>query len=508
MDRVIKINSLQGSFNDTKNLIDFVIPRGEVYDLSQSYININLSVDAVDATPTASGGNVPDSGGTGIYNVALSVGGQTESLSLPNSSIVKNCGIYSSTKGKIEDRRRNDVFTTNTAFYDQDLMSQVDRLSSLSGIKGTSGMSLSPFRRFNVLGDVPSSDQTQDLRINLKDLFNVGSVPQFDCNLYGDVKIHCEMNFDKLGAINALPADDAKFTTVEAGQTEANNKFVGVLNDTGGAVAIGTAAYPLLSARTYIKGAETYESPYYVGMKVAMTSTTPGVAAARTRIITKISRYADPVTQVETGQLAIELDASFTDLGDNATFDGLLNGVAPDSIRKLINNAELVLHVVESPSKVPKSLTYTTITTEHDNGGNQQVFNKVYQIEPNVSTLYVMFPTDVVSRNAILSKYRFAFDGEEDSNRDIVVADPLHYERLNRAALNAGKPIGNLVQRAFDVTNRSTTGANIRPDNNGVLVLQNPVPQKNEPQLLSLHLEHSKAGLGNFILFKEMVKTI
>ena len=167
-----------------------------------------------------------------------------------------------------------------------------------------------------------------------------------------------------------------------------------------------------------------------------------------------------------------------------------------------------MLHVVESPSKVPKSLTYTTITTEQDNGGNQQVFNKVYQIEPNVSTLYVMFPTDVVSRNAILSKYRFAFDGEEDSNRDIVVADPLHYERLNRAALNAGKPIGNLVQRAFDVTNRSTTGANIRPDNNGVLVLQNPVPQKNEPQLLSLHLEHSKAGLGNFILFKEMVKTI
>ena len=40
MDRVIKINSLQGSFNDTKNLIDFVIPRGEVHDLSQSYINM------------------------------------------------------------------------------------------------------------------------------------------------------------------------------------------------------------------------------------------------------------------------------------------------------------------------------------------------------------------------------------------------------------------------------------------------------------------------------------
>ena len=43
----------------------------------------------------------------------------------------------------------------------------------------------------------------------------------FDCNLYGDVKIHCEMNFEKLGTIN----DDAKFTKTETGQTEleANN---------------------------------------------------------------------------------------------------------------------------------------------------------------------------------------------------------------------------------------------------------------------------------------------
>ena len=56
MDKIIKLNSKQGQFeagaNATKLLCDFTIPAGEVYNLKESYINVNLKVNSTDTNET------------------------------------------------------------------------------------------------------------------------------------------------------------------------------------------------------------------------------------------------------------------------------------------------------------------------------------------------------------------------------------------------------------------------------------------------------------------------
>ena len=37
MDKFIKIQSNQSEFSNTANLVDFIIPQGDVYDLSDSF---------------------------------------------------------------------------------------------------------------------------------------------------------------------------------------------------------------------------------------------------------------------------------------------------------------------------------------------------------------------------------------------------------------------------------------------------------------------------------------
>ena len=56
MDRIIKLNSRQGNFNQSgKNLVDFVIPRDNVYNLKDSYIVVNVSIPTTETNPDSAG---------------------------------------------------------------------------------------------------------------------------------------------------------------------------------------------------------------------------------------------------------------------------------------------------------------------------------------------------------------------------------------------------------------------------------------------------------------------
>ena len=62
MDKFIKIQANQSEFSSTANLVDFVIPQGDVYDLSDSWVNLEFQIDVVE-TETASG--------IGVYDMSL-----------------------------------------------------------------------------------------------------------------------------------------------------------------------------------------------------------------------------------------------------------------------------------------------------------------------------------------------------------------------------------------------------------------------------------------------------
>ena len=65
----MKISSNQsGAITASKNLVDFDLPSGMVYDLSKSYMVIHSSIETTDTNLVASGNA---SGGEGIYNCFL-----------------------------------------------------------------------------------------------------------------------------------------------------------------------------------------------------------------------------------------------------------------------------------------------------------------------------------------------------------------------------------------------------------------------------------------------------
>ncbi len=95
MDKFIKIQSNQSEFSNTANLVDFVIPEGSgVYDLSDSWCNLEFQIDVVE-TETASG--------VGIYNMQLEYKTvDTEKPYFFNTAIVRDCRMENSRQGIIE----------------------------------------------------------------------------------------------------------------------------------------------------------------------------------------------------------------------------------------------------------------------------------------------------------------------------------------------------------------------------------------------------------------------
>ena len=117
MEKFIKIQSNQSEFSNTANLVDFVIPEGDVYDLSDSWVNLEFQIDV---TEVASYGGVADASGVGVYEMSLSwVTTDTEKPKFFNSAIVRDCLMDNSKQGLIESVRRIDQLSQIRQTYEK-----------------------------------------------------------------------------------------------------------------------------------------------------------------------------------------------------------------------------------------------------------------------------------------------------------------------------------------------------------------------------------------------------
>jgi hypothetical protein len=117
MNKEIKYNSIQaGPFTDNQNRISFEIPANGVYDLSQSYINLNTQLDYTD-----DGNN-----GNGVYVLDLEWDtGLDFHPKFSNASVVKNALIRNSKNGMIENIRRVDQLSNVMRTYGKSVLQDV-----------------------------------------------------------------------------------------------------------------------------------------------------------------------------------------------------------------------------------------------------------------------------------------------------------------------------------------------------------------------------------------------
>jgi len=215
-DKIIKINSVQGfaetwlesASPTTLGLVDFVIPRGITADLSKSYIAYNVQTTS----------DQPDK----VHNVDLFLDVQGgEPFNTPNSALLRNASI-SCDKGQIENIRRLDSLSCGLWSMSNDAETQKGDMNALATYEDERGLgNRTSFLLDCVVQNVnpdgtndgrKSRQISRDIKIPLKDMFGIGMAEDWSTDIFGETRIHCETNFNKLETYKLGGQEDTKLS--------------------------------------------------------------------------------------------------------------------------------------------------------------------------------------------------------------------------------------------------------------------------------------------------------
>ncbi len=495
MDRVIKLNSYQaGNFTESQNLVDFYIPSGAVYNLKDSYINLNTKINV-----TETAGSIAE-GGKGIYSAGLQWldnTGTPVNTQFQNVSIIKNASISSATKGRIEDIRRVDILRNNLMSYTRDARTlQCDQyLRGNNGPNPIDNANLGIFRDINKEGRVLSRDlDIIPVSIRLSDIFDFCNTEEYDTsqNKGGQTRIHLELNLKRLGAIQGVDNTDA-MATVMSLMGKVGKGAVGIVNFYSG--------YDVL---------ELTQNAFWVGQRVLVSTTTTNgglVVNDLPRIIVDIEWVRD--TGGNTGRLLFTLDKS---IGDTPSGDCIPSMLPAnwDNAEVEMNYAEIVLKEVVNPEGISE-ISYSTYSTEQLNGNQQINFQKQFQIEAEATNCLIMFPSPyngLLTHNPDIDNFRLRLNNEDLTDRPIDVNSPLYYDRLAMTLNNMDSGLRNARQNSEGVTGDYNNRASV--DANKLVMISNPLPQMKNEKLLQVNIntDDGSSGIEEMVLYKELPRTL
>lgn len=515
MDSVIRLPSQQSLFNAQNTLVDLIIPGSSgIYDLSQSFVSILTRLSPTKSTVAASAGLIAGSGeDNGIYDVRLHfkhhVGAGLsiyDTTATPIECLVSSCSMMSASKGMVEDIRRSDVLRGTLSAYQKDLDSrQAEALTTWAGAAKDQPWVHGQYVDLYGEGTLRSSEITHEIRIQLKDLFDAGRFDSWDSSVYGDTRIHLELN---LGQVQATQCQGLADPTWQASyQRRVVNGASGDLDfaNFGYRTArpdptlplatkdIGTGTNPNISL-TSLTMQTVYDSledsPWWVGQDVsigvvntgaqtngllvtkpfgetlAAGNVTPTAGQLRRAIITSLEfgvagtglvtmNFGGPVVVVglqgggEGGTLAINVIGSDTAGAALDTAEGKVGNAAPISYEAV----ELVATMRSdmAPGQAPKEHQYSHFVNQADTFSQQTGIQRTYQIPSNTTAVVIAVTNPGADHSSFLGSatvfdYRFTIDGVQVTNR------PVPYREVGNGAfttLRGGSLHYDLVMKTF-----------------------------------------------------------
>ena len=561
-ERILKLQSDQNfqevavPFAFTQKLIDFRIPAsGMTYDLSKSYINLNMQVDSVgnlDSNNAAIPGTVATD--TALFNNDISfaskaLGAGARRLA-SNSQLVRNADMFSASKGMVESIRRVNTLRNvlwNLENDSAEMRNGLDKSGVFEGRRGTGNKTSTLIQiigqNVNTAGVTDTSLKAQklsrDFRIPISDLFGVGS-SLWNTNYFSETRIHIELQPNQL-VIEQLGGSEE--TDVFEGQT-GDPKWGGMASyDGSGAPAmptfpqgkgLGTDDAPLITDIVYDDVGLNF--PFYVGQAVvcnfvsSVNQAGGGMQPLATgNIIESIEHITNSVAtrlkarvdgalyaNVVVGTVLIKTRAAIQTAGNIVqtitaiTIKACL-GAATDTIT--INRAELVLSEVDSEG--PMGMDYTTYTTE-ETQGHQGLNNltKQVMVEPACTNLIVAncATGDIFSNNPWVY-YRMAINNVDVSgNRDIVWDESIHKDRMDRFFRNRNQRQTNssLRQIACDQEQRAYGAVPGAPGNQiPFYPILETMPLTQATKIVNLELQGTTTNDPEDVVFyKEIQKSI
>jgi hypothetical protein len=505
MDKVIKIQSNQGSgFDGTKRLCDFDIPQG-VYDLSSSYINLVSSCSTQD-----DGTN----GGQGVYQLKSATGvagnfGTSNENVFPAVSLVKNAHLSCAKDGQITNVRRVDCLQSTLhqfkKSYEENHSEEYSTFSQMMSKKFTRN---SPYRELVKEGTALSRNVDQHIKIPLKDLFPYCDYPEYDANRHGATRLGLELQVDLLNLQTSTDNNQLAY--------QGRNTF------TYTTPAVLETDKTTLTTDYIFR--ELQESPYFTGMKLDFTAVPRGGGnnVSFTRMITGI----EYLTGTDQGKIRLTFNAVIFDGNEapnpavvNKTYDitaEITNITAPSTVSLSFPSASLVLSVVGSPTGAdsqPREYKHYA-SEEYSAGASTPSHQQQVNVEPMCKNVYICYPNPIISANANLdasSSYRLRHNDLDLTNRNINFFTPLHKERLLMGLSNSNYEIKNLIQLVpsakEDETQRESLGG--LTNTIDVKMISAPLKMLNEYSLLQInHDGIGGGGLGNVIVYKECIKSV
>jgi hypothetical protein len=487
------LNSVQaGAFTNSNRHINFTIPEGGVYDMSQCFIQL------VTRCITAS---------SQVANLCLK--NSTSVLTPKNVDLIRNCSLIGAKVGKLEDITRVNVLQSNLLELTKSTTEKASMINSLYQVRDLqNGFLLSPWVEWHKEGVEPSIFRDNYLRIPLSQLFSLGS-SIVDTSKTGALDVHIELEnlsyvqFEEVKLFHSPTLlDEGLFQTVTTATNEITTKaFV---------------ASPLAG----IKYESVEESPYFVGQQLLLDWS--GKPTGPEPVIIQ-----EIVRNVATNTLTLTINYTFSQTPPT-TYAGirLTEPTSTNTGTLSIANANLGVCEVVGGKMAGDVLEYMTYTVEqYSNNANS--LERIFEVEPTAVNAFLMFnnnTSNLISRNEKVKSYRIRIDDTDVYDRDTVVNyndgvgkvlchDPLHYDSINRTFLNASLPLKNLTclnQLRNDAGNSVTLEDRFKERDLQLLMLACPLPLTagSKKVQFSVATKDSADRVENVILFKQVIKSV
>lgn len=504
MNKYSLLQSVQGGpFTNSSRMIDIDIPSGLIVDMTQTFVQLELSI-----TPNA------EAFTKGVSNLCL-VNSAVPTIAPMNVDLFKNVYMTSAVKGKLEDVRRVNILSHNLQEYLKSTAEKISLVDSLTQYYTFDTLKKwSPFIEMRKTGDVLSAYRHNYLRIPVSHILQLGAVNVLDTNKLGACRIHLELeNLSYYGlelVVNETEFEQRGPQGAADGINQGYDILMGLTYESIEEVPFFVGQYVKLS----MQGFDADNNP--VGNRIEADDVISKIVYdATTRKITITTGFSfvpQPDTNVVSfSDIEVQSYTPPPELGPNGSYN--------------ILTAQLGLCTVENvPASIsPNEIEYLTFTTEEYNAGGQAFMNKIFELEPECVNVFLMFynpavPSNLLSNNVHISSYRLRIDGNDVIDRDIrtninspqsVTVDPLHYELLYRTFVNTSMPLSNLIGASMSATERGQEGLQ-HVAANQILLIACPTPMTVDTKKFQVNLETfpESPGIANVILFKQVVKVL
>lgn len=565
MDNVVKLPSQQSLFNKTNRLVDLIIPGSSgIYDLSKTYVSINMNVSGVSFDVSGFAGGLSKPGAqldstdaVADLRIALQHNATKktiyDSCAVPVEALVTNCSMFSAARGKVEDLRRSDILRSTMKAYTQDIDDVQDRaLGGFAGMAKTSPWVSGKFAQLIGIGDTASEYRPHEIRIYLRDIFNIGSAEAWDSSVYGDTRIHLELALDRVKILQALTDSAAPGNAVTNvweryyhnqqppfGTSPSNAQY-----QTAKVLTLPAAGLTATSMEMMAQYDSLEDSPFFVNQLLTVVTTYGGTGSSagtdyptagekRWAVVKSISwdKTTKRVT-LEIGGNIIEVGAVTGDytvsrVVEGVTADGVTGQIDTATLLPVYDSIELTALIRSDMDSGPENIQYTQYMSQSDQWQNGSQLSRTYYLPPQTTNAVIVMPSkdntgtaptrfsDILGC-ARLNDYRFTLNGASVTNRavpfmpkgapDATTIDDkcecggsLHYSLISETFLNMGKRYHSLSEAVYDQDIPMSTPREAGGGLTGwqtlqacpekrVYMISLPVPISNEQQQLTIDL--------------------